>query len=178
MITTRMDYIRFFHLRAYDRINAPQCESAPFSAVRLLTKGLAYMTAVIAQMERASGVTFHEAQIALARQWVGKYLFGKDVPRDVYIKIPQEPKFGVAGAEDTPVKKDKVPLPETLEAAREVLARFESGVQALQSNEIVADSVSHHALQGRRSLMDETWIGTDEEELNWCATPRLVSNGD
>jgi len=28
IITARMDYIRFFHLRSYDRINAPQCESA------------------------------------------------------------------------------------------------------------------------------------------------------
>jgi phospholipase D1/2 len=64
------------------------------------------------------------------------------------------------------VKKDKVPLPETIEAAREVITRFESGAQSLQSGEMVVDSVSHHVLQGRRSLLDEPWIGTEEEELN------------
>ncbi|KAG6372484.1 hypothetical protein JVT61DRAFT_7587 [Boletus reticuloceps] len=142
-----MDYIRFFHLRSYDRINAP-------------------VSTLIAQMERNSGVTFHEAQIALARQWVGKYLFGKDAPQDVYVKVPQEAKVGLAATEETPVRKDKVPLPESVEAARQVIARFESGAQDLRSDDMVADSVSHHALQGRRSLLDETWVGSEEEELN------------
>ncbi|KAF8129820.1 hypothetical protein EV363DRAFT_1399636 [Boletus edulis] len=125
-----MDYIRFFHLRSYDRINAP-------------------VSTLIAQMERNSGVTFHEAQIALARQWVGI---------DVYVKVPQEAKVGLAATEETPVRKDKVPLPESVEAARQVIARFESGAQDLRSDDMVADS--------GRSLLDETWVGSEEEELN------------
>lgn len=128
---------------------------------------------LIAQMERYSGVTFHEAQIALARQWVGKYLFGKDVPQEVYIKVPQEAKLGVTATEETPAKKDKVPLPESIEAARQVIQRFESGAQTLRLDETVADSVARHALQGRRSLLDEGWMGSEEEELNWCVTSRF-----
>lgn len=136
------------------------------------------MTAtLIAQMEEFSGVTFHAAQIALARQWVGKNFFGKDVPREVYVKVPQEAKTGVVVAEESSVKKDKVPLPESIEAARQVIARFESGAQNLRSDEMVADSVSHHALQGRRSLLNETWVGSEEEELNRCVSSCSVRDG-
>ncbi|KAG9312443.1 hypothetical protein JVU11DRAFT_6827 [Chiua virens] len=150
-----MDYIRFFHLRSYDRINAP-------------------MSTLIAQMEENSGVTFHEAQIALARQWVGKNFYGKDVPHEVYIKIPQEAKAGITVTEEkSAVKKEKVSLPESVEAARQVIARFESGARNLRSDERVADSVSHHALQGRKSLLDETWLGSEEEELN-CYVSELL----
>lgn len=136
------------------------------------------MTAtLIAQMEEFSGVTFHEAQIALARQWVGKNFFGKDVPREVYVKVPQEAKDGVVATDEASVKKDKVPLPESIEAARQVIARFEAGAQNLRSDEMVADSVSHHALQGRQSLVDETWMGSEEEELDRCVDPCLVRDG-
>lgn len=119
-------------------------------------------------MEQVSGVTFHEAQIALARQWVGKNYFGKDVPHEVYVKIPQESKAGLTVEDESSMKKDKVPLPQSVEAARQVIARFETGARNLRSDDAVADSVSHHALQGRRSLLDEPWLGTEEEELNWC----------
>lgn len=129
------------------------------------------MVAHIAQMEQNSGVTFHEAQIALARQWVGRNFYGKDTPQEVYVKVPQEAKTGITVTEETSVKKDKVPLPQSIEAARQVIAQFESGAQNLQSNARVADSVSHHALQGRRSLLDEPWAGSEEEELNWCVNP-------
>jgi phospholipase D1/2 len=40
-------------LRAYDRINGP------------------YKT-FIREMEEKTGVTFHQAQVALARKWIGK----------------------------------------------------------------------------------------------------------
>lgn len=130
---------------------------------------------LIAQMEEFSGVTFHEAQIALARQWEGNFL-GKDAPHEVFIKVPQEEKAGITVTGETAVK-DKVPLPESIEAARQVIARFESGANNLRSDEMVADSVSHHALQGRKSLLNETWMGSEEEELNWCVNPCLVRDG-
>ncbi|KAJ7787434.1 hypothetical protein B0H14DRAFT_2399439, partial [Mycena olivaceomarginata] len=47
-----LDFIRFYHLRSYDRINAP-------------------LSTYIQQIENQSGVKHHEAQIALARQWIG-----------------------------------------------------------------------------------------------------------
>jgi phospholipase D1/2 len=113
-------------------------------------------------MERASGVTFHDAQIALARQWVGKDFSRKDVPHEVYIKTPDEDKVSKEEKE-----KKKIPLPNSIDSAKNAIARFEAGAQDLRMAGAVADSVSHHALQGRRSLLDETWLGSEEEELNW-----------
>lgn len=45
------EYIRWYNLRSYDRINAP--------------------ASFIKKMEERSGVNFHEAQVALAKVWVG-----------------------------------------------------------------------------------------------------------
>lgn len=148
--------------------------SSFLSPFRVLTEEFPYMAALIAQAEQNSGVTFHEAQIALARQWVGRNFYGKDVPHEVYVKVPQESKYGLTATEEKDVKKDKVPLPQSIEAARQGIAQFESGAQNAWSGERVADSVSHHALQGRRSLQDEAWLGSEEEELNWCVVPWSV----
>ncbi|KIJ62481.1 hypothetical protein HYDPIDRAFT_30440 [Hydnomerulius pinastri MD-312] len=142
-----LDYIRFFHLRSYDRINAP-------------------LKTLISKMEENSSVTFHEAQIALARQWVGRNYLGEDAPRDVFLKIPQETKEGLVISEQTPIKKEKVPLPVSYEAAKETVARFESGSDAIRGDENVADSVSQHALQDETDLASELWMGSEEEELN------------
>ena len=48
-----LSYIRFYHLRAYDRINAP-------------------MESYIKKAEESSGVGFHDALVAMARQWTGE----------------------------------------------------------------------------------------------------------
>lgn len=47
------DYVRWYHLRAYDRINGPY-------------------KSFIQKMEEKTGITFHQAQVALARKWIGK----------------------------------------------------------------------------------------------------------
>ncbi|KAF9244484.1 hypothetical protein BU15DRAFT_85872 [Melanogaster broomeanus] len=149
------DYIRFFHLRSYDRINAP-------------------LKTLIAQMEANSGVTFHEAQIALARQWVGRNHLGKDAPREVLVKVPQESKEGIVVSEQTPAKNEKVPLPDSYEAARDVVAQFESGSESIRGDEMVADSVSQHALQDKTDLRDELWMGSEDEELNSLAITLVI----
>ncbi|KIL00158.1 hypothetical protein PAXRUDRAFT_821948 [Paxillus rubicundulus Ve08.2h10] len=142
-----LDYIRFFHLRSYDRINAP-------------------LKTLIAQMEQNSGVTFHEAQIAQARQWLGRNHLGQDVPREVFVKIPQETTEGLVVSDQTPMKQEKIPLPESYDAARQIVAQFESGSDAIRGDEMVADSVSQHALQDETDLRDELWMGSEAEELN------------
>lgn len=141
------DYIRFYHLRSYDRINAP-------------------LETLIAQMERNSGVTFHEAQIALARQWEGMNYLTQDAPREVFVKVPQATNEGIVVSNQTPVKREKVPLPVSYDAAVDIIRRFESGSDSIRGDENVADSVSQHALQDKTSLLDELWMGSEEEELN------------
>ncbi|KAL4066624.1 hypothetical protein J3A83DRAFT_4098363 [Scleroderma citrinum] len=149
-----MDYIRFYHLRSYDRINAP-------------------LKSLIPQMEQNSGVTFHEAQIALARQWVGKNYLAQDVPRQVFIKIPQETQEGIVVSDETPIKKVKVNIPVSYDAAVDIVRRFEAGSDPIPDDENVAGSVSQHALQDKTSLLDELWVASKEEELN-CYVSELL----
>jgi phospholipase D1/2 len=139
----RMDYIRFYHLRSYDRINAP--------------------LGFIKEAETNSTVKFHEAQIALSRQWVAGDLL--TTQKEVVVVIPQDepPQPG-----DKPVttKTERVPIPVDDNAAREVVERFEDGAKTLRSDADVADTVAQHMLSDRTSLLEEAWLGTQEEELN------------
>lgn len=140
-----MDFIRFYHLRAYDRINAP-------------------MGSFIKKMEDNSGVKFHEAQVALARQWVSGDT--KTSQKTVTINISQETKESVVVTDKTPPKTETVAIPESDEAASQLIARFVCGAQGLRGDEAVADNVTQHMLSDTTSLLDEQWLGTPEEELN------------
>ncbi|KAF8151528.1 phospholipase D [Crassisporium funariophilum] len=137
-----LDYIRFYHLRSYDRINAP--------------KGF------IKKMEENSGVKFHEAQVAVARQWVaGDQL---TTQKEITISIPQEE--GLVAADKAAPPTQKVPIPDNDDAARQVVERFEHGADNLRSDAPVADNVAQHMLDDRSSLLEEKWLGSEEEELN------------
>ncbi|THH27911.1 hypothetical protein EUX98_g6279 [Antrodiella citrinella] len=147
------DYIRFYHLRAYDRINAPY-------------------NSFIKQMEDYSGVKFQEAQVALARQWVGK-LDGPDTPQDVTVVYPSDAAYndkavlqGSSEKKENKVepKKETFKLPATEDEARDVIVQFESGARNLRSDEPVSDNVVQHMLNDRTSLLEEKWLGTDDEE--------------
>ncbi|PAV14831.1 phospholipase D nuclease [Pyrrhoderma noxium] len=137
-------YIKFYHLRSYDRINAPY-------------------GSFIGQMEQNSGVSFHEAQVALARQWIGQPFPGVKVQDKVYIKKP--PTTGEALTEDkSKVEVEEIPLPATEDDARQIVERFERGADDIRGDEDVADTVSQHMLQDRTALFDEKWLGTETEE--------------
>ncbi|KIP04639.1 hypothetical protein PHLGIDRAFT_75578, partial [Phlebiopsis gigantea 11061_1 CR5-6] len=143
-----LDYIRFYHLRAYDRINGP-------------------FRSFIATMEENSGVKFQQAMVALARQWVGQ---DNDTPQpeNVTIVLPDETQAGTTGVEGKKdaLKTETYPLPRSVDEARELIERFEHGADGLRSDEPVADNVVQHMLHDRTSLLDEKWLGTEEEELN------------
>ncbi|KAF8169373.1 hypothetical protein BJ912DRAFT_181903 [Pholiota molesta] len=138
-----MDYIRFFHLRSYDRINAP--------------------AGFVQDMERNSGVKFHEAQVALAAQWVAGDML--TTQKEVIVVVPQEESLVPA---DKPKAQatEKVPIPQDANAAREVVERFEAGARDLRSDEPVSDNVAQHMLNDGTTLLQEKWLGTEEEELN------------
>ncbi|THG95529.1 hypothetical protein EW145_g7942, partial [Phellinidium pouzarii] len=138
-------YIKFFHLRAYDRINAPN-------------------PSFISKMEKNSGVSFHEAQVALARQWVGKPTPSIKAQDKVFIQIAAPTGEGVVITKDTEVKSEEVPLPRTVDEARRIIERFESGAEGLRGDKDVADTVSQHMLSDRTGLLEEKWLGTETEE--------------
>jgi len=143
-----MDYIRFYHLRAYDRINAP-------------------INTFIKQMEETSNTTFHQAQIAQARLWIGDDGFWHQ--EKVQIKAP-EPNAGLDQGGMGVTEKGKevqktveaVDMPATTDEAREIVKRFEAG--AARGDEGVADTVGQHAFMDGTGLKDERWLGTEQEE--------------
>ncbi|KAI9461871.1 hypothetical protein F5148DRAFT_1214478 [Russula earlei] len=141
-------YIRFYHLRVYDRINAP-------------------MNTLIAEMQANSGVEFNEAQVALARQWIGDSA-DPNAPSEVEIKLPEPTSEGFVISEKTQVKTQKYPIPRLYSDAVAVIERFEHGASALigRRHDAVADTVGQHALQDETDLADEQWLGSEEEELN------------
>lgn len=118
-------------------------------------------------MEANSGVTFNEAQVALARQWVGDSA-NPDAPTEVAIKLPDPTSAGIVVSEKKEVKTEKYQMPRLYSDAVAVIERFESGANALvgRRHGAVADTVGQHALQDETELADEQWLGTEEEELN------------
>ncbi|CAK5267179.1 unnamed protein product [Mycena citricolor] len=138
------DYIRFYHLRAYDRINAP-------------------LQSYIAKAEEDSGVKYHEAQVALARQWVGN---DPDGLKKVTVTVPLPTQEGVVLSKEESVKTFTVPIPESAEEAKGVIERFEDAARNIRGDEDVSDNVVQHMLHDRTSLLDEKWLGTEQEELD------------
>ncbi|KAI0259452.1 hypothetical protein BC834DRAFT_630910 [Gloeopeniophorella convolvens] len=143
------DYIRFYHLRVYDRINAP-------------------FDTLITQMQANSGIKFGEAQVALARQWVGDSADPDDTPTEVTIKLPEPTSEGIVVSNNTEIKTEKYPLPHSYNDAVSIIERFEHGADALvgRRHDDVADTVGQHALQDRTALADEQWLGNEKEELD------------
>lgn len=146
------DYIRFFHLRSYDRINAP-------------------LKSYIEQIEQRSGVKFAEAQIALSRKWVDGDMLTSQ--KTVKVKIPKETTEGIVRSEKAEEEVQEFPIPESDEIAEETIRKFEEGAKRVRGDEDVSDNVCQHMLDDRSSLMDEKWLGTDEEELNSYVTELL-----
>lgn len=119
-------------------------------------------------MEDASGVKFQQAMVALARQWVGQSEDGTPPQQSVTIVLPDETLGSSAGVEGTKnaLKTETYPLPQSVDEAREIIERFQHGADALRSDEDVSDNVVQHMLSDRTNLLDEKWLGSEEEERN------------
>ena len=115
-------------------------------------------------MERNSDVKFSEAQVALARQWVAGDML--TTQREITLSLPREETGSETCAEEDKPTTFKVDIPVDSEAARHVVEKFQKGAQGVRSDEMVADTVSQHRLQDNTSLLEEKWLGTEEEELN------------
>lgn len=140
------DYIRFYHLRGYDRINNPN-------------------PSFISAVEKKSGVSFLQAQVAQARIWLGKGYTNTDIQTSVRIKVPQ-PYQEIQQEKEKEAKKEveEVPLPPSDHEARDIVHAFERAAQSIRSDEDVSDSVSQHILTDHTPLTSEQWLGTPEEE--------------
>ena len=125
-----------------------------------------YVDSLISKMETNSGVKFNEAQVALARQWIGDQADegGVDPITEVFVKSGQPTSEGIVETKATETKGEKVKLPASEEEARQKIELFERGADDVRSDEEVNDTVSQHMLNDKTGLLDEKWLGTDEEE--------------
>jgi phospholipase D1/2 len=125
-----------------------------------------YLDSFISKMEANSGVKFKEAQVALARLWMGPNANedGVDPITEIFIKEPVPSGEGIVETEETKLKGDKVKLPASDEEARETVERFERGASNIRGDEEVADNVAQHRFNDSTRLLDEKWLGTPEEE--------------
>lgn len=86
-------------------------------------------------MEANSGVKFEQAQVALARQWMGDQAdqpSGVDPIKEVFLKASAPIPEGIVElGKATEVELLKVPLPQSAEETRETVAKFESGAERI-----------------------------------------------
>ncbi|KAJ3807520.1 phospholipase D/nuclease [Lentinula aff. lateritia] len=139
-----MDYIRFCHLRAYNRINAPQ----------------------------HSGVSLHQAQVALVRQWLGSQVTSATdsgpikVTIKVTIKSPQVTKEGVVITEKMPLKEEAVAVSDTEEEeAKQIIRRFERAAEAVRGDEDVSNNVVQHMLSDKTGLEQYKLMIVDDRRV-------------
>lgn len=117
-------------------------------------------------MEANSGVTFEEAQVALARQWIGNQTNtkSKNAIKEVYVQVPKPTSEGITQTQTGNTKTKKFRLPSSDEKAGRIIERFENGADKVRGDKEVADTVSQHRLADRTALSSEKWLGTAEEE--------------
>lgn len=114
----------------------------------------------ISEMEKRSGTKFEDAQVALARQWLGP----DDQTLEYTVKIKSvqggqsDPaSLGLVAPKDTNELIKEVKVPPTVQDAVKIIKKFEGG--ASRSDEGVADTISQHVQQERSSILDEKWLG-------------------
>jgi len=123
-------------------------------------------------VEKRSGVTFQEAQVAQAREWIGDG-WSDGSTRELKIF---EAKGNIGGglqmegdAKKSDAKAKTFPLPQNRQEAKRVVDRFENAAKDSLGGSQVSDNVGHHAMKGTGPLSEERWLGTEEEERSWCA---------
>ncbi|KAI0750490.1 phospholipase D/nuclease [Fomes fomentarius] len=140
------DYIRFYHLRAYDRINAP-------------------WDSYLKKIEERSGVPFHQLHVALGRLWVG-HGEGPEDPTEVSVAIPTGKTLAEqsTSGKKPELKAETYQLPATIDEAKDIVERWRNAALEIRTDDEVSDNVVQHMLRDRTDLVDEKWLGTEEEE--------------
>lgn len=125
------EYIRWYNLRSYDRINAPSSflkemekrvsRDASSLFLRIFPEPLSDPRSCLFQ----SGVSYHDAQVALAREWVGTDSVGDEKADTINITIPVDEKgqLNQMEATDGGQKIHAVKMPKTAAEAKEIVKK-------------------------------------------------------
>ncbi|GAA5974034.1 hypothetical protein JCM11641_008224 [Rhodosporidiobolus odoratus] len=153
------EYIEVYNLRSYDRINNDPAR--------------------LKAMAERSGVSFEQAQAALARVYLGRDALASELEKNKVVKFAV-PREGGELAMLDPKEANKpdnatnptmsFPLPQSYDEAWEIVRRFEA---ADSVREEISDSVAHLSQAGQRSLEEEVWSGDEASERNAFVTELL-----
>ena len=119
------------------------------------------------RIEERSGVSFHQVNIALGRLWIGLGL-GPEDPKEASVAIPTGKSLEeqTTSGKKPEIKTEKYPLPASIAEARETIERWRQAAEDLRADDVVSDNVVQHMLHDRTSLLEEQWLGTEDEERN------------
>ncbi|PWN96045.1 phospholipase D/nuclease [Tilletiopsis washingtonensis] len=132
------EYISFYNLRSFDRL--------PLASAR--------------QAEENSGISYHAAQVAAARVYLGEEGAAK---QRIAIKVPATPESMLdKDGKTKTVAVEEVDMPASIEEAEDIIRRYGEGVP--EESLDVRDSVASCFLHGQPDLREEPWNGTEEEE--------------
>ncbi|PLW11253.1 hypothetical protein PCANC_20318 [Puccinia coronata f. sp. avenae] len=147
-------YISFYNLRSFDRID--------------------YDPATLKQIEQAAGISYYEAEAALARIYLGESAGSEELKqnKEVTFKLAQKGESMGAGNRDMTAREGntmKVDLPQSVDEARqrlrtwsEAASRYNSGVPA----SIATQGYSN-------GLENLPWLGSEQSERDAFVTEEL-----
>ena len=130
------------------------------------------------EVEKRSGVSFYEAQVAQAREWIGDGWQDGSTRELKILEVQGNIGGGLqleGDAKKSDVKVKTLPLPRDRQGAKRIVDGFENSAKDVLGNFRVSDNVGHHAMNGTGTgvLSEEQWFGTEEEERNWYVTVSL-----
>ncbi|EPQ31651.1 uncharacterized protein PFL1_00984 [Pseudozyma flocculosa PF-1] len=143
------DYVSWYNLRGYDRINV----------------------APIKHMEEKSGVTYHEAQVALARIFLGDHGYQSGwktvaIKKAAVVEDVDGPNKGKAA------KIAEIAMPETEDEARDIIRRFQDA--APEDCRHVRDSIATNILHGHGNTATEPWWGPEDERAYYVTEETYI----
>jgi len=121
-------------------------------------------------------VSFQEAQVAQAREWIGdgwqdgstRELKIFDAGGNVGGGLQME-----GDAKKSDGKAKTFPLPKDRQEAKRTVDRFEDAAKDALSGFRISDNVGNHAMNGNGHLSEEQWLGTEEEERSCYVSEML-----
>ncbi|PWN86991.1 phospholipase D/nuclease [Acaromyces ingoldii] len=145
------EYISFYNLRGIDRIN--------WAGVR--------------RMEKETGVSFHEVQIAAARIYLGEqgYAAGNQTVAIKTADDADDAKRDSEGKKD-PKTIARIAMPKTVDEAMDVIRRFQAAASRDDENR-VKDSIADCTLHGQRPIDEEHWPQDIEDEREAFVTEEV-----
>lgn len=122
------------------------------------------------EVEKQSGVTFYQAQVAQAREWIGDGWQDGSIRELKILEVKGNVGGGLqleGDAKKSDVKAKTLPLPQDRQQAKRAVDHFEDTAKDVLGGFRVSDNVGHHAMKGAGNLSEERWFGTEDEERDW-----------